>query len=293
MAGDWIKMRTDLYRDPKVCIIADYLMRKDGELARYVDQNCQRDMTVTRNVMRNVTVGALVSVWGVMRQQGRANGSALMCAGVSIEVIDDIADLPGFGAAMALAGWVEETDEGIEFPRFFDEHNVDPVTSKAAASAERQRRYRERQKGVTGVTSDVTRDVTVTHREEREKENTKSPLNPPQGDTTAVVSAKGKSAITLKTFIDACHESGERAIPENDPVMAYADEIGLPHEFLALAWTWFKVRYGDGKRQKDWRAHFRNAVRSNWPKFWYADDAGGWQLTTAGKQAQREAGAKS
>ena len=25
MAGDWIKMRTDLYRDPKVCAIADEL----------------------------------------------------------------------------------------------------------------------------------------------------------------------------------------------------------------------------------------------------------------------------
>lgn len=26
MAGDWIKMRTDLYRDPKVSLIADALM---------------------------------------------------------------------------------------------------------------------------------------------------------------------------------------------------------------------------------------------------------------------------
>ena len=57
MAGDWIKMRTDLYRNPKVCVMADLLMSADGELARYVDQHKQRAMTVTRNVMRNVKIG--------------------------------------------------------------------------------------------------------------------------------------------------------------------------------------------------------------------------------------------
>ena len=52
MAGDWIKMRTDLYRDPKVSLIADALMAPGSELSRYVTNNCQREMTVTRNVMR-------------------------------------------------------------------------------------------------------------------------------------------------------------------------------------------------------------------------------------------------
>ena len=44
MANDWIKMRTDLYRDQRICVMADILMNEDGELARYVNQHCQRHM---------------------------------------------------------------------------------------------------------------------------------------------------------------------------------------------------------------------------------------------------------
>ena len=174
MAADWVKIRSDLYRDPKVSVIADALMEPDGLLAGYVSQMCQRDMTVTRNVMRNVTVGALASVWGVMRQRGKRNEDSLLCVGVGIGVIDDIADLPGFGAAMQEAGWVVETEEGIEFPRFFDEYNTDPAEALKQRNAERQRRFREKR---ATENSNVTRNVTVTPREEKrreEKSNTKN-----------------------------------------------------------------------------------------------------------------------
>jgi hypothetical protein len=181
MAADWIKMRTDLYRDPKVCVIADALLAPGGDLARYVNQNLQRDMTVTRNVTRNATVGALVTVWGVMRLRGKRNGNDLACAHASLEVIDDIADLPGLGNAMAMVGWVVETESGITFPRFFDDYNADPTEKKHSSAAERQRRYRERQKesqdGVTSdngdVTRNVTRDVTLRLREEKSREEKK------------------------------------------------------------------------------------------------------------------------
>lgn len=173
MAADWIKMRVDLYRDPKVCVIADQLMDPHGDLACYVSQLTQRDMSVTRNVTRNVTVGALVTVWGVMRQRGKRRESDLICHGVRLGVVDDVADLPGFGAAMASVGWVEQSEEGIVFPGFFDEYNVDPQEKQASSAADRQRRYREKGKNMcakSDVTRDVTRDVTVTHRVEKEKE---------------------------------------------------------------------------------------------------------------------------
>jgi hypothetical protein len=207
MAEDWIKMRTDLYRDPKVCVIADMLMHQDSDLARYVNQHCQRDMTVTRNVMRNVTVGALVSVWGVMRMRGKREGDDLVCRATSVAVIDDIADIPGFGSAMESVGWVELTDEYLVFPHFFEDYNVDPEGDSKERAAARQRRYRERIKGdgdggsdggsVTGaVTSDVTEsvtsDVTVTSqsnaREEkrRDKKHTASSRFDPQGHLEAM-----------------------------------------------------------------------------------------------------------
>jgi len=174
MAGDWIKMRTDLYRDPKVCLMADILSDEKGDLSRYVSQQTQRNMTVTRNVTRNACVGALLSVWGVMRHRGVRVDDDLRCFGVGLWVIDDIADLPGFGVAMAAAMWVVETEECLIFPRFFDEYNVEPDGKQKSKNAERQARYREKKRMKPGpesnVTSNVTRNVTVTPREEESRE---------------------------------------------------------------------------------------------------------------------------
>lgn len=173
MAGDWIKMRSDIYRDPKVSVMAESLTDRGGLLALYVNQLCQRDLTVTRNVMRNATVGALVSVWGVMRQRGKRCGDDLVCDGVTANVLDDVSDMPGFGDAMERAGWVEVTEDGIVFRRFFEEHNVDPAERAKAANAERQKRYRDRVKDA--AYGDVTSDVTVTPREEKRRDTPKAP----------------------------------------------------------------------------------------------------------------------
>jgi hypothetical protein len=76
---------------------------------------------------------------------------------------------------MESAGWVIESPEGIEFPNFFEENNVDPSEKKSASAAERQRRYRERRKShIRDSDSYVTRDVTVTPREEKRREEKES-----------------------------------------------------------------------------------------------------------------------
>ena len=82
------------------------------------------------------------------------------------------------------------------------------------------------------------------------------------------------------------------AIPADDPVYAYAESVGLPDEFLLIAWHHFKALYAkDGasasKRYTDWRAHFRNAVRGCWGNLWRVLPDGGYALTTAGQQAKR------
>lgn len=179
MAGDWIKMRTDLYRDPKVCVIADALLSGDSLLARYVSQNNRCEMSVTRNVMRNVTVGALVSVWGVLRHRGKRVGDDLIVARCSVSVVDDVADIPGFGDAMASVGWIEENDGCIVFPRFFEEFNVDPSEEMKAKNAERQRRHREKLKAESNVTRDVTVASQSNAREEKSREEIKNKESPP------------------------------------------------------------------------------------------------------------------
>ncbi|QMV33495.1 hypothetical protein 8G_00063 [Ralstonia phage Hyacinthe] len=300
MAGDWIKMRTDLYRDPKVCMMADLLMCDDGELACHVNQHCQRNMTVTRNVMRNVTVGALVSVWGVMRMQGKCEETDLVCDGVAIGVIDDIADLPGFGAVMEAVGWVCRTEDGLVFPRFFEDNNVAPAGADRSKGAVRQQRYRERQKAKCDVTSDVTSDVTVTPREEKRREEVNNPPNPPSpdGDEGAETEIEKtskrerKPRTALKTFLAACRANGVKPVTTYAPLMEYVEGVGLPADFLELAWDVFCHEHLDGgtnaaRLQANWQQHFANYVTKGYYRLWVCKPDGTFELTSAGQQARR------
>ena len=94
MASEWIKMRTDIYRDPKVIRMANVLMDGDSEIARYVNQNCQCSMAVTSNVMRNAVVGTLVAIWGIARRQGKRVHDDLVLSDTPLFTLDDIAEMP-------------------------------------------------------------------------------------------------------------------------------------------------------------------------------------------------------
>ena len=97
-----------------------------------------------------------------------------------------------------------------------------------------------------------------------------------------------KPSVTFDAWLLKVESAGQQAIPETDTVFSYAEAIGLPVEFLRLAWLEFKRRYtGNDKRYQDWQAVFRNAVRNNWFKLWFANNDGGFSLTTQGVQAQR------
>lgn len=94
--------------------------------------------------------------------------------------------------------------------------------------------------------------------------------------------------MTLKTFLETCKAAGDKPIPEGDPIFSYAERVGLADEMLAVAWAEFKARYQQtSKRQKDWRQHFRNAVRRNWYGLWFLKEGEEAHWTTAGEQARR------
>ncbi len=94
---------------------------------------------------------------------------------------------------------------------------------------------------------------------------------------------------TLTSFLDACKASDEKPIPDIDPIFDYADKAGIGNEMLEACWNEFKAAHLPTKRQqKDWRAHYRNAVRRNWYRLWFFKD-GVAQWTTAGEQARRVA----
>ena len=117
--------------------------------------------------------------------------------------------------------------------------------------------------------------------------NNETPHTPHGGQPAVSKKREGKPTIEFKTFLTNCRESGEKPIAEGDPVFEYAEEAGIPHEWLALQWSEFKARYSTGaKKYKDWREVFRKSVRGNWFKLWYIREDNTCGLTTQGVQAK-------
>lgn len=98
-----------------------------------------------------------------------------------------------------------------------------------------------------------------------------------------------RSAVGLLTYLQSCKQSGKKPIAEGDAVFAYAEQAGIPLEYLRLHWLEFKARYGqpDAKRYKDWPSVHRKSVRGNWFRLWFIAPDGAVVLTTVGEQARR------
>ncbi|HCY61538.1 MAG TPA: hypothetical protein DHV59_01580 [Oxalobacteraceae bacterium] len=125
------------------------------------------------------------------------------------------------------------------------------------------------------------------------QQHIKNPPISPKGITQDQVekpkSKRAKASETLQDFVDRCKAEGVKPIPLDDPIFDYIENVGLTEEMLVLGWFVFKSRYlGTDQKQKDWRAHYRNAVKSNWYKLWFIGNDGTVGLTTAGQQTQRE-----
>ena len=253
MAADWIKMRVDLFTHPKVVRISSALKA---------------------DTLR--TVGGLMSVWCLFD----AHSVDGKIEGYTTETLDDMLRWPGFAEQMIAVSWLEQDGEALVLPRF-ESHN--------GASAKRRAQDADRKKSVRKTSASQADEMRT--REEKRREE-KEEAHAPDG-APAPAPKKAKGGITLTTFLANCEAGGVNAIPAEDAVFSYADNVGLPRDFLALAWRWFKAKYGpDGsgkaKRYTDWRAVFRNAVKECWPKYWAIDQSGAYYLTTQGKQAQRE-----
>jgi len=101
--------------------------------------------------------------------------------------------------------------------------------------------------------------------------------------------AKPGKRITLQTFLDDCKALALPPIDEAaDPIFEWGAKTGVSRDMLLLAWRTFKDKFNDpGKKQIDWRSHFRNAVKGDWLRLWRKDYASEqWVLTTVGEQAK-------
>jgi len=114
-------------------------------------------------------------------------------------------------------------------------------------------------------------------------------IDKPKDNTKDSTADKKQSAISLKSWLQKIKDSGEQAIRDDDPIFDFAAKIGITDEMLSLCWKDFRKNHlALNKRQKDWRAHFRNHVRSNWSRIWAINSDGQAFLTTIGRMRQKE-----
>ena len=108
MAGDWIKVQHVTPDKPEVWQIADRL-----------------------GIDPDAVVGKLIRVWIWADQQ--TTGGTCNAPSVTKALLDRVAGVTQFCAAMIDAGWLEETETGIEF-RNFDRHNGTSAKKRAQGS---------------------------------------------------------------------------------------------------------------------------------------------------------------
>lgn len=114
MAGDWIKMRTNLPTNPKVVTLSCALRAHVREI-----------------------VGACFIVWAI----ADTHSTDGKLPGYTAEVLDNAVGLPGFMAQMAAVKWAEITPEGVVLKEF-SKHNG-RTAKRRADSAQRASRYRD------------------------------------------------------------------------------------------------------------------------------------------------------
>lgn len=135
MAGDWIKMRTDLQDDPEVLRLSSML-----KLDRFA------------------VVGRLATLWA-WADKHTTDGTSP----VTPLLLDDVVSFAGFSDALVVVGWLDVTDKGIKFPKF-SRHNGKSA-KKRALTARRVATHKKR-KGNAVVT------LTALPREEKRRDIT-------------------------------------------------------------------------------------------------------------------------
>ena len=140
MAGDWIKMKTNLDTNPKVIQLATEL-----------------------EISELHVVGLLWKVWS-WADQHSIDGNAIS---VTDATLDRFTGVTGFANALRNVGWLEGENGSLSFPRF-EEHNGQ--TAKKRANTNKRVANHRNAKSVTDVTPKVLPEKR--REEKRREENT-------------------------------------------------------------------------------------------------------------------------
>lgn len=193
MAGDWIKMRSDLRTHPKVVRVSSALKAD-----------------------RLRVIGALFVAWSVFD----AHSIDGTLEGYDADVLDETVGFPGFSRALIAVGWLEAHGDGdmqtLVAPRF-SEHNGQSA-KKRGMDSERKRATRSASSSVREMSAsqaDKKRTREEKRREEKE-DNTHAVVDPPAGVRAREAGAEPENPNATPAG-DACRAMRQAGLADANP----------------------------------------------------------------------------
>lgn len=162
MAGDWIKMRSNLWDDPRVARLCD--------------------LTDTSEA---VIVGGLYWLWATADQHSEDG----CMPGLSARSIDRKTGITGFASALIQIGWLSDDPQGVALCRF-EEHNG-ASAKKRAVTAKRVANHRGNADVTQPALQKEDEEVTDALARERERE---------REETTHIPSMPAQISIVLRKY---------------------------------------------------------------------------------------------
>lgn len=168
MAGDWIKMRSNLWDDPRIGALVDATDSSEAAV-----------------------VGALYWLWATADQHTEDG----VMPGLTLRHIDRKTGITGFGSALVSVGWLSEQDAGVVLPNF-SEHNGASAKRRATDA---QRKANTRSVSANDADKERTNDGHIPPclgaREREEKREEEKSGNSPSGELPTSIDVCPHSAI--------------------------------------------------------------------------------------------------
>lgn len=238
MAGDWIKMRGNLWDDPRVAKLCD--LTDQGEAS---------------------VIGALYWLWAAADQHTEDG----IMPGLTLRQIDRKTGVQGFGAALCEIGWLADHPEGVRIVNF-TEHNGQSA-KRRCTDAQRKANARS----VSASDADTTQtdegqkapNLGAREREEKEKRNTSFSDNMVGAADAAQQPPTTKpeperKAQRLPADWQLPKAWGEWALTEFTHWTP--DVVRMEADKFADHW---RTKSGKDGRKADWQAAWRNWCRSD------------------------------
>lgn len=242
MAGDWIKMRGNLWDDPRIARLCDITGESEAAV-----------------------IGGLYWIWSAADQHTEDG----IMPGLSLRQIDRKTGVKGLGEGLVSIGWLADHPEGVRIVNF-EEHNGTSA-KKRAVTAKRVANHRSGNADETQIPEASTPDVThqalqedqvsVTCALARERERVEKEEIPSSSNVVGAAGAaraKEPKAIRLSDDWQLPKAWGEWALAEYPHWTA--DDVRLEAAKFADHW---RAQSGKAGRKANWQATWRNWCRSD------------------------------